>query len=132
MRRTAGFTLLEVLVAIMIFVLAIAAILPLFAVGSTSHKRGVDQSRVAWIAPRIAAKLQENLYDHNPKDVKDGVWKEGSMSYLYDAVFTPVRLGSKDPLINTAFLLKVEVRWQDSPETRTEVFETVVLRKLYR
>ena len=39
-----GFTLLEVLIAMVVLVLAIASILPLFAVGTASHKRAMDQT----------------------------------------------------------------------------------------
>ncbi len=132
-KRTGGFTLLEVLIAIMIFVLAIAAILPLFAVGTTSHMRGVDESHLAWIAPRIAAKLQENLFDSRPKDVRDGKWTEAGLTYTYDATFKPMpALGRDDPLAQTSFLLRVEVRHGDLATPRVEVFETVVLRRLLR
>lgn len=132
-RGPRGFTLLEVLISIMIFVLAIAAILPLFALATTSHKRGIDQSHVALIAPRIAAKLQENLYAANPADVTNGRWEEYGASYLYDAKFTPLSAGfPNDPAPQTAFLLKVSVKWKETSEERAEVFETVVLRKILR
>ncbi|MBV8880383.1 MAG: type II secretion system protein, partial [Planctomycetaceae bacterium] len=38
--REKGLTLLEVLISIVVLVLAVSTILPLFAVGSASHKRG--------------------------------------------------------------------------------------------
>jgi prepilin-type N-terminal cleavage/methylation domain-containing protein len=132
-RGAAGFTLLEVLVALMIFVLGISAILPLFAVAGASHKRGIDQSHVSWIAPRIAAKIQENLYSSNPKDIKGATWEEYGQAYVYDATFSPVSMGTQGTgATGVAFLLQVEVRWKEVPELRVETFETIVLRKLLR
>ncbi len=131
--RGGGFTLLEVLVAIMIFVLGVAAVLPLFAVAGASHKRGIDQSHVSWIAPRIAAKVQEGLYSSTPKDIKGATWEEYGQAYVYDAVFEPMSTGRGGSGVgDAAFLLTVEVRWKEVPELRVETFKTVVLRKLLR
>jgi Tfp pilus assembly protein PilV len=131
--KRGGFTLLEVLIAVLILVLAIASILPLFAIGTTSHKRGMDQSHVAWIAPRIAAKLQENLTRTNPQNITGGAWQEYGATYLYDATFTPLSAATGgDPVADAAFLLKVSVRWGEAGAARSEVFEMVVLRKLLR
>jgi len=131
--RRRGFTLLEVLVALMVFVLGISAILPLFAVAGASHKRGIDQSHVSWIAPRVAAKVQEGLYNSTPKDIKGASWEEYGQTYVYDAVFTPLAQGNQATAAgDVAFLLTVEVRWKEVPQLRVEKFQTVVLRKLLR
>jgi prepilin-type N-terminal cleavage/methylation domain-containing protein len=128
-----GFTLLEVLIATAVLVIGIAAILPLFAVGTTSHKRAMDQSNVSWIAPRIAGKIQESLYDVNPRDVKGAAWQEGAATYTYDADFEPLGgFGQADPTANSAFLLKLTLRWGVPPDEFAETYSTVVLRKLLR
>ncbi len=148
--REGGFTLLEVLISIMILVLAIAAIVPLFAVGSASHRRGIDQANVAWIAPRIAARIQERLTEMNPRDIQGYVkeLEDGSLliddaagkvapdpnaTYAYKATFTPITsIGSQsDPMPSTCFLLKVEISFRDGGEI-IETYDTVVLRKLVR
>lgn len=149
--REGGFTLLEVLISIMILVLAIAAIAPLFAVASTSHRRGVDQSEVAWIAPRVAAHIQERCYDLNPRDVRGyiKVFADGSfmlddsagklpddkdVTYAFKATFTPVSggMGKADPIPNSCFVLKVEISYKEEGSPLLESYETVVLRKLLR
>jgi prepilin-type N-terminal cleavage/methylation domain-containing protein len=147
---SSGFTLLEVLISIVILVMAIAAIIPLFAVGSTSHKRGMDQAQVAWLAPRIAARMQERLYDANPKDVRGYVreLEDGSLliddlndkldpkqsgDYLFEAKFTPLASGAQsDPSSNSAFVLRVEVHYREFGSQIVDAYETVVLRKLLR
>jgi prepilin-type N-terminal cleavage/methylation domain-containing protein len=148
--RRRGFTLLEVLIAIAILVLAIAAIVPLFAVGTAAHRRGMDQSQVSWIAPRIAARIQERLTDLNPEKEIRGYVKEredGSLlidtsgtrvaddpgaTYRYRATLEAMQTGDKQsPMPSCAFLLKVEILFRDREEV-AESYETVVLRKLLR
>lgn len=149
--RKGGFSLLEVLISIMILVLAIAALAPLFAVASTSHRRAVDQSEVAWLAPRIAARIQERIYDLNPKDVRgyvkvygDGTFVIDDMTgkmaddkeavYAFKATFTPITsAGSQqDPMPSACFVLKVEITYKEEASALAESYQTVVLRKLLR
>ena len=146
-----GFTLLEVLISIMILVLAIAALAPLFAIAGTSHQRGVDQSEVAWLAPRIAARIQERFYDHNPKDVHGfvRVYGDGSFvlddmmeklpdnrgaTYAFKAMLKPVTsLDSKgDPMPHACFVVRVEISYKEEGGPLIESYETIVLRKLLR
>ena len=131
-RGEGGFTLLEVMISIAILVLAIATIIPLFAVGSTSHKNAMDQSHVSWIAPRIAARLQADLYSGSPKDVEGGTWREYDGYFEYDATFEPLNSGAADGTNGVAFLLKIVVRWNEGGNPHTEEYQTVVLRKTRR
>jgi prepilin-type N-terminal cleavage/methylation domain-containing protein len=148
--RRRGFTLLEVLIAIMIFVLAVAAIVPLFAVAVTSHKRGVDQAQVAWLAPRIAANIQERLTDQNPpdlegyvKEMEDGsllitdaagkLKADGKGDYVFKAQIEPITsTGNAGPLANACFTLKVDVYFREQGAQLIESYQTVVLRRLPR
>jgi prepilin-type N-terminal cleavage/methylation domain-containing protein len=145
-----GFTLLEVLISIMILVLAIAAIAPLFAVAGTSHQRGVDQSEVAWLAPRIAARIQERLYDQNPKEVRgyvkvfadgnfviddviDKLPQDRDMTYAFHATFKQVTAGDRqDPMPNACFVLRVDITYKEEGGALAESYETIVLRKILR
>lgn len=149
MTRRAGFSLLEVLMAMAILVVAISAIIPLFAVGTTSHKRGMDQAQVAWLAPRIAARLQERLYDPNPQPVKGFVkeLEDGSLvidslagnlpkgesgDFVFQADFKPLTSGKGDGLGPVSYHLRVEVRFREEGQDLVETFDTVVLRRLAR
>jgi type II secretory pathway pseudopilin PulG len=152
-RRDRGLTLLEVLISIVVLVLAVSTILPLFAVGSASHKRGMDQAQLAWLAPRVAALLQDRLTVSNPETVRGYVREledgslliddggpqgakfkdDGGATYRFTATFTSaVPNGSKDMLGPVCFLLKVELSTKEGGEDRSETYETVVLRKLLR
>ncbi|MBI4563826.1 MAG: prepilin-type N-terminal cleavage/methylation domain-containing protein [Planctomycetes bacterium] len=120
-----GFTLIEVMIALAVLVIGLASLLPLFAVGTASHRRGMDQTQVSLIAPHIIGRIQERLYEPRPKDLKDQVYAEFGRAYTYDVAFTPLdRDGS-----NAAFLVRVTVRWADRSEGYREEFATVLLRR---
>ena len=150
-RTEAGLTLLEVLISIVVLVLAVSTILPLFAVGSASHKRGMDQAQMAWLAPRVAARIQDRFFDSNPAPLKGYVREredgslliddgnggkladDGGAAYRFEATFTPLSMGSmKDPMPATCFLLHVELSTREGGEARVESYDTVVLRRLQR
>ncbi|HLY09038.1 MAG TPA: type II secretion system protein [Planctomycetota bacterium] len=151
-QRERGLTLLEVLISIVVLVLAVSTILPLFAVGSASHKRGMDQAQMAWLAPRVAALLRDRMVDLPPdtvhgyvREMEDGSLliddgastgkfkDDGGAAYRFTATFTSTLVnGSKDPLGPTCYLLKVDLSTKEGGEERVESYETVVLRKLQR
>ena len=145
--RSKGLTLLEVLISIVVLVLAVSTILPLFAVGSASHKRGMDQAQMAWLAPRVAAAIQDRLYDSNPAPIKGYVREledgslliddggkpgaDGGAMYRFEATFTPISQGS-NALPPMCFHLHVELSTRIIGEPQIETYDTVVLRKLVR
>lgn len=124
-----GFTLLEVLLSLAILVLGLSAILPLFAVGTTSHRRGIDQTMVSLIAPHISARLQERLYEMNPQALTDQTYVEFGRVYRYDAVFTPLDPGDSHRM---AFIVRVTVRWSENASLHSESFSTILLRRTPR
>ena len=142
-----GLTLLEVLIAIVVLVLAVSTILPLFAVGSASHKRGMDQAQMAWLAPRVAAKLQDRLYDTDPapiqgyvRELEDGSLliddggkpgADGGAMYRFEAKFTAISQGSGG-IPPMCYHLHVELSTRIIGEPQIETYDTVVLRKLAR
>jgi len=149
MSNRRGLTLLEVLISIVVLVLAVSTIMPLFAVGSTSHKRGIDQAQMAWLAPRVAARIQDRLSDPNPAPIKgfvreledgsllidDGAGAgkytdDGGAAYRFEATFTAITAGSQ--AMPPCFLLKVQLSTREAGEARIETYETVVLQKHFR
>ena len=147
--RERGLTLLEVLISIVVLVLAVSTILPLFAVGSAAHKRGIDQAQMAWLAPRVAARLQDRLYDSNPAPIKGFVreLEDGSLliddggsgkapddagaMYRFEATFTSISQGS-NAIPPMCYHLHVELSTRIIGEPHIETYDTVVLRKLMR
>jgi hypothetical protein len=145
--RSKGLTLLEVLISIVVLVLAVSTIMPLFAVGSASHKRGMDQAQMAWLAPRVAAAIQDRLYDSSPAPIKGYVREmedgslliddggkpgaDGGAMYRFEATFTPISQGS-NAIPPMCFHLHVELSARIIGEPQVETYDTVVLRKLAR
>lgn len=127
--RVIGFTLLEVIISLAILVLGLSAILPLFAVGTASHRRGIDQTMVSLIAPHITARIQERLYEINPQPLKDQEYADVGRVYKYDADFTPMDLADKDRM---AFIVRVTVRWSENASLHSESFSTILLRRTVR
>ena len=148
-KNSSGLTLLEVLISIVVLVLAVSTILPLFAVGSASHKRGMDQAQMAWLAPRVAARIQDRLYDPHPAPIKGYVREledgslliddggggkyqdDGGAAYRFEASFTAISAGTSS-LPPTCYLLHVELSTREAGEPRIETYDTVVLRRLQR
>ena len=146
-KRSSGLTLLEVLISIVVLVLAVSTILPLFAVGSASHKRGMDQAQMAWLAPRVAAKIQDRLYDSDPAPIKGYVREledgsiliddagkpgaDGGAMYRFEVTFTPISPGS-GAIPPMCYHLHVELSTRIIGEPQIEAYDTVVLRKLPR
>jgi hypothetical protein len=146
-RQETGLTLLEVLISIVVLVLAVSTILPLFAVGSASHKRGIDQAQMAWLAPRVAAKIQDRLYDSTPAPIKGYVREledgslliddsgkpgaDGGAMYRFEATFTAISQGS-GAIPPMCYHLHVELSTRIIGEPQIEAYDTIVLRKLPR
>ena len=121
-----GFTLLEVLIAIAVFVVSVSSILALFSVGTAAHRRGIDQSEAALLAARVAARVQEDLVDPDPADIRDARAEEGGGFYRYDVEFAPLDRADR---FRSAFVVRVRVKWGAAGEEQSEVFESVLLRK---
>lgn len=146
-KRSSGLTLLEVLISIVVLVLAVSTILPLFAVGSASHKRGMDQAQMAWLAPRVAAKIQDRLVETAPapiqgyvRELEDGSLliddggkpgADGGAMYRFLATFEPISQGSS-AIPPMCYHLRVELSTRIIGEPQIEIYDTVVLRRLVR
>lgn len=126
-QKQSGFTLLEVLIAIVVLVLGVLAVLPLFAVATSSQKRGIDHTRASLLAQRIAAELHPNVT--NPRNLKDQSCGSDYPEYRYDAEYAPV--DSNDPF-KSAYVLRVRIRWTETDLDKSETFETIVHRTVRR
>ncbi len=72
--RRGGFSLIEVLVAMMIFTVGATSIIALFAAASASHKRSVDRTRAAMLAEEIVAQVQARYFpETSPGQIVDSL-----------------------------------------------------------
>ncbi|OHB76673.1 MAG: hypothetical protein A2Z34_12060 [Planctomycetes bacterium RBG_16_59_8] len=122
-RGAQGFSLLEVLMAMLILGVAITSILSLFAVGSSSYTRAADYSNMSMIAEAAYADITNVLRNGRmPRNIADQPM-EGFPTYRYDATFEPLDAE------RLAYLLKLKVKWLSEGAERTEEFQTVILRR---
>lgn len=109
-RRDGGFTLLEVLVALIVLSVAVVAALQLFGGGLRLARASADHLDATLVA---AAKLSELTLEPLEEGITDGT--EGDYRWTRRVTFTPELLpeepdASKSNLVRLA-RVSVEVRW---------------------
>jgi len=151
---TAGFSLLEILVALSVMVVGMTSILVLFAVGVTTHKRSIDQMNGALAAETIVSELRARytLYriqhwkkteTRRQRKKKKGRRPLTDKSYLAD-VPGPGRDAPAVPNFpgyhyrvtytrlddaGNAVLAEVVILWKKKGEAVSETYVTVLLKK---
>ncbi len=121
-RARAGFTLVEILVALVILAFGLAAILTLFSQATRTHKRSVDATAVAALAQAVLADAQADLdAGAAPKPVQGQTFPGFSAEYRYDLEFTA--------LGGPGYEVRVVVKYGGTGAgARQETFETVLIR----
>lgn len=123
-----GFSLIEVLIAMVVLGIGAASLIALFAAGSSTHKRSVDRTRAALVAERVIAEaglvyrqgvspeeVVEKLRQRLPEEI-DG--------YRHQIVaFHPVG----EEWSAEELFVQVEIRWKRSGRARAETFATILL-----
>lgn len=131
MRR--GFTLIEVTIALVIFVLAITSILAMYTVAASSYRQANQTAEVRFLARRLLAQVQaQNLGAAGPKPANNQVFPDYDGRYTYDLRARPVAFSSDR--IPYAYHVTLTIRLK-SPDGNTpgkilETLETVILRRL--
>ena len=118
-RRRAGFTLLEILVALGIFAIAIASIMSLLLVAASSHKRAVDNTRAAMLAETVLAELEGEI--RLGKIVRG---RKDASHEAYPRMTYDVELDKIDDFAADAVVV---VKWKREGKQREQRFATVLL-----
>lgn len=152
-RDSAGFTLLEVIVAMGVLAIGATAAFALLVAAAAAGRRAQHQVNTALIAETILndTTLEEGLrLDQLPVAQRptpaggqappapaqgletryleqNATWK-AYPDYTYDVAITP--LESPEPDKPWAYLVEVEVRWSEKGQRRSAVFSTVRLKML--
>jgi len=149
--RARGFSLLEVLIALMILSIGAASVLALFAGAATTHKRSLDRTQAALVAERVIAEVQARYtVGMTAEMVRERMEKEVARlfgDYRWDLLLVhPAELepdaaasarrdgadGEEDGERAKAWaphelFVRVDVRWKRSAQERAERYETILL-----
>jgi prepilin-type N-terminal cleavage/methylation domain-containing protein len=127
-----GFSLIEVLIAMLILSVGAASILALFAAAASTHRRSVDRTHAALVAERVISEARA-AYDFGKTaeevlaELKTRVPEEIE-GYRHD-----IYLVHPDgpEWAETELFARVTVRWRESGQERSESFNTVLLPKYH-
>lgn len=137
--RAGGFTLVEILVALGIMAFGVTVALGLFTLATRTHKRALDRTNAGLVAESAMAELRSTLTATSDLSglasaggasvyLRRGGSYPGHEDYAYDLVLTP--LDGDTPDEADTFLAEVTVRWRATGKARTQVYSTVVVRRL--
>ena len=121
-RRTAGYSLMEILVALGVLAIGLAGVFSLFGIATTTQRRAADQANAALVAARAFAEVQARFSAGDPQAVKDQSFPEFP-GYRYDVEAIAVAATLPE------YAVKVTVKWKFRGKDAQEVFETVMLGK---
>lgn len=131
MRR--GFTLIEVTIALVIFVLAITSILAMYTVAASSYRQANQTAEVRLMARRLLAQVQAaNTAAAGPKAANNQVFPDYDGRYTYDLRSQPVAFSSDRIPYAYHVTLTIRLKAPNPGEVGKvlETIETVVLRRL--
>lgn len=138
--RNGGFTLIEVLIALGIMSIGITAVIGIFTMATTTHKRAIDETSAALIAQSAVADARATLtarYDASALPVvaegpppvlalRKNATDPAFPGYSYDVLLTPI--DAPKAADADVFHVEVRVKWQATGKQRGETFHTVALR----
>lgn len=122
--RSNGFTLLEVLIALLILVFGLVSIFSLFGIGAQSHYRGVNDVIIASGAATILAEIRSEFISGHPlQDVQDQTHPALPSNFKYDVAFQPL----SDPVAGET-LVTITIKWPSERGLESEKFQTVLTK----
>jgi prepilin-type N-terminal cleavage/methylation domain-containing protein len=123
-RRRSGFTLLEVVLALIILSIGIVSIFSLFGVAAASHSRAMDHDRAARMAMMVMVDVRQSFDEQTPENIAGAKHPSFPGSYTYDVEHTALDADGNE------FLVVVTVKWNRGGRGFSEKFETVMVRRL--
>ena len=139
--RRAGFTIVEIVVAMGILLLGMSAILGLLSFGAAMARNAALKSEGATAVEAIVADLEESLFPL-VRDEQTGDYVVGAPSPIdarpvpghpgltYSARVTPDPLDKSTPGGALRWRVDVEIRWMTSGRAKTRSFSTLLLRQV--
>lgn len=135
--RAAGFSLLEILIAMMILAIGAASVLSLFAAAASTHRRALDRTQAALIAERVLAEARaryagdqtaSSLSAELRRDLPERFGEYGWDVFLWRPATGRGDGGEGDAEWDPdELLVRVSVSWRRSGRGRAESFWTILL-----
>lgn len=132
----AGFSLLEILVALGILAVGLSSVFALFIAGTAAHRRAIDRYDVSQVAEQVFTDLESTIQSRwqlangdDPFEFLEALENDPPIQeaqrkwpdYDLELKLLPVQ-SSEDTLV-----ARLNVKWRNRGSDRTEVFEQVLL-----
>ena len=138
-KRLSGFSLIEVLAAMLILTVGATSLLALFASASSTHKRAVDRTHTALVAEQVLAEVQAR---YRPgmrlRDLLEGL--ESDLPERIDGYYWEVvlhrpgegdREESSGQWTEDELVVRLAIKWSSAARAREEVYTTIILPRLH-
>lgn len=137
--RSAAFTIVEVVIAMGLFLIGMSSVLGLLAFGAALTRNAALESDAASAAEGVMADLEERLF---PLDLVDGEWVAGEPAEIvdrplpshpgivYSATAVPNPRGVSHPGETLVYKVDVTLTWKNGGQRRTRSFTTLMLREV--
>ena len=135
--QQAGFTLIEVMLAMFILLLGMSSLLGLLTFGAALSRGAALRTASAGSVEKIVADLEETLFPlvlvnglelaGEPREIL-GREVPGASGLVYDALATPLPDDRHSPPLE--YLVQIKMRWDVSGTERSSNFSTIMLREV--
>ncbi|NUM34966.1 MAG: prepilin-type N-terminal cleavage/methylation domain-containing protein [Candidatus Brocadiae bacterium] len=121
--QSKGFTLLEILLAMVIFLLGSVSVLSLFVFALDLHRDAIEEQKIASMAQSILAELKgvDVLYGLEIKNI-EGIKCKNFPDYTYDVLFKDIG--------NNALWVDLRIYYKRYDKKQEFSFQTVFYRHL--
>lgn len=139
-RPSAGFTLIEVLLAMAVLLLGVSMLLGLLTFGASLARAAALRGKASTTVEAVMQDLEENLFELLPDGTAgaprpiEGRPLPGVAGVAYSATATPIlssetaQVGGR--LLHREYLVEVELRWSTGGVDRSRSWRTVLLREV--
>ncbi len=125
-RARSGFTLIEILVALGIFVVGMISIVGLLVAGTGAHRDALVETDVTFLVDSILAEIEgaPDFVYGGPLQNRQNVRSRHYPDFLYHVTFE--QLGA----IGLEVLVQVEVFWKSRGQERSRTYRTILLKRI--
>ena len=123
MRDQEGFTLVEVLVAVCIFMLGILGVIALFGSAAKSGRQAADETNAALLAQTVVAELRSQVNAGHKITAVIERSHDDFPGYKYSVEAVELDDGDRE------YYVEIDIFWKRRSRVRSEKFKTIIIRK---